>query len=129
MPLFAPLRLTTLEGQSVAPLAYCTNIGMGGLRATAERGLVPGTAIQVAVELPSGRTFKARGVVAWCKTTLHPALFGSTERSDDDAVLGITFASMSMDDLLPIARLLAAREAERQRGRRLRRGSGIVIHA
>lgn len=129
IPLFARLEITTLDGKPLAPLSRCTNIGIGGLRATAALGLTPGTAVHVAVELPTGRVFEGRGRVAWCRTTVHPALFGSPRGMDDDALFGIAFDDPSPDALLPIARLLVARQDERRRARRIRRRHGLAIHA
>ena len=129
IPLHARLFVTTVDGKPVAPLARCTNIGLGGLRVAASEGLPPGTVVQIELRLPTGRIFSSRGHVAWLKETLHPALFGSPRGSDDDACFGIAFESASSEDLLPIARLFAAREQERRRARRIRRVYGLSIHA
>jgi hypothetical protein len=129
IPLHARLFLTTLDGKPAAPLARCTNIGLGGLRAAACEGLPPGTAVQIQLRLPTGRVFSSRGHIAWLKETLHPALFGAPRGKDDDATFGIAFDHVSNEDLLPIARLFAAREQERSRARRIRRRYGYAIHA
>ncbi len=129
IPLFARLSLTTLDGKPVAPLSRCTNIGIGGIRCTAAEGVAPGTNLFLAIELPSGHVFKGNGHVAWCKTTLHPALFGSPRGFDDDALFGIAFDGLSPDLLLPIARLLVAKQDERRRARRILRRHGFAIHA
>ncbi len=129
IPLCATLRLTTLDGRAVAPLARCTEIGLGGLRATAACGLPPGTRVIATVELASGRSFRMHGRVVWCRTTLHPALLGTPRGMDDDALFGVAFEEPSPDALLPVARLFVAREAERRRARVLRRRRGRVLHA
>ena len=129
LPLHAPLHITTEDGKPAAPLARCTEIGLGGLRVSAAEGLKPGQRVHVALRLPTGRIFEMDGYVAWARQTLHPALFGSPRGMDDDADFGIAFAPDSADDLLPIARLLAAREGERRRARRIRRMRGLPIHA
>jgi hypothetical protein len=127
--LYARLQVTSVDGKLLAPLSTCTNIGIGGLRGSAGQGISPGTRVIVAVELPSGRVFEGSGHVAWSKLTLHPALFGTPRGRDDDALFGIAFDDLSPDELLPIARLLVAREAERRRARNLRRRTGLPIHA
>ncbi len=129
IPLFARLSLTTLDGKPVAPLSRCTNIGIGGILCTAAVGVAPGTNLLLAVELPTGCVFQGNGHVAWCKTTLHPALFGSPRGFDDDALFGIAFDGLSPDLLLPIARLLMAKQDERRRARRILRRHGFAIHA
>jgi hypothetical protein len=121
IPLHARLHLVTIDGKPVAPLGRCTNIGLGGLRVAAAEGLPPGTVLQIELQLPSGRWFRGRGRVAWLMTTLHPRLLGTPTGKDDDAKFGIAFNDMSPETLLPIARLLAARDAERRRARRIRR--------
>jgi hypothetical protein len=129
IPLYAPLQLTSLDGKPIAPLSRCTNIGIGGLRGCAASGMAPGTRVSVAVQLPSGRVFEARGHVAWAKTTLHHALFGTPRGMDDDALFGIQFDDPSPDDLLPIARLLVARDQQRRRARRISRLPALWIRA
>ena len=129
LPLCARAHLTTEDGKPVAPLARCTEIGLGGLRITAAEGLTPGERVHVALQLPSGHLFEIEGRVAWAKMTLHPALFGSPEGRDDDADLGIAFDGVTDDDLRPIAHLFRARDRELQRARRLRRIHGLPLHA
>lgn len=129
LPLAAPVHVTTEAGKAVAPLARCTEIGLGGLRITAAEGLAPGEAVHIALRLPSGRIFEIDGRVAWSRQTLHPALFGSPTGRDDDAHLGIAFAAVPEEALLPIARLFTARDRERQRARRIRRLHGLPLHA
>ena len=126
--LHARLSVTTLDGKPVAPLARCSNIGMGGLRATAALGLAPGTRVLLAIELPSGRVFQGRGHVAWSKTTLHPALLGTPRGMDDDALFRIAFDDLTREELWPISRLLVARRDELERARRIRRRYGYSLH-
>jgi hypothetical protein len=118
-----------LLGQPVAPLSRCLDIGLGGVRGVAARGVAPGTAVEIELRLPSGREFRCRGRVAWSKWTLHPELLGTPRGNDDDASFGIAFDHVSTQDLLPIARLLVARDDERRRVRRIRRLHGLPIHA
>lgn len=127
--LHARLQLTTLDGKPLAPLGCCTNIGLGGLRVTAAEGVPPGTVVQIEVQLPSGRCFRTRGHVIWLITTLHPRLLSTPTGSGDDASFGIAFDDVSTQSLLPIARLLVARDAERRRARRIRRLHNMSIHA
>ncbi|MFK7897162.1 MAG: PilZ domain-containing protein [Myxococcota bacterium] len=127
--LHARVRLWTPDGQDLAPLARCTDIGLGGVHVYAAAGLSPGMQVQLEIRLPSGRTFSCAGHVAWSKTTLHPALFGSTEGMDNDGSFGICFDDVSTQDILPIARLLVARDHERNRARRIRRLHGLPNHA
>jgi hypothetical protein len=129
IPLHARLRLTTPDGKAVAPLARCTNIGLGGMRVTAAEGLPPQSIVEVEVRLPSGRLFQTRGHVVWLKTTLHPSLLGTPRGRDDDASFGIAFDDLSTQSLMPIARMLVAREDERRRARRIRRLHAIPFHA
>ncbi len=127
--LHARLFLTTLDGQPVAPFARCTDIGLGGLRASAAEGCAPGTDLQLELRLPRGGHFATRGHVAWIRQTLHPSIFGSPRGRDDDAIFGIAFAPGSPQDFIPIARLFAARDREIARARRIRRLHGYPIHA
>lgn len=129
IPLHARLQLRTVDGKPVAPLSRCTNIGLGGLRVSAAEGLAPGTPVQVSLKLPSGRLFETHGHVAWSRTTLHPSILGTPRGNDDDASFGIAFDDVSTQALLPIARLLVARDGERRRARRIRRLHGLPIHA
>ena len=62
-------------------------------------------------------------------TTLRPSLFGTPTGRNDDASFGIAFDNISTEDLLPIARLLSARENERRHARRIRRLRHLRIHA
>jgi hypothetical protein len=121
--------LTTLDGQPVAPFARCTDIGLGGLCASASEGCPPGTNLHLDLRLPSGGHFATRGQVAWIKQTLHPSILGSPRGSDDDAIFGIAFAPGSPQDFIPIARLFAARDHELARARRIRRLHGYAVHA
>jgi hypothetical protein len=125
----AGIRLTDRDGVLLAPLARCTEIGLGGLRVCAALGPSPGTPVRMLVRLPSGSSLDLMGHVAWSRHTIHPSLFGAPRGGDDDAVFGIAFAPTSADRLLPIARLFAARERERRRARRIRRLHGLPIHA
>jgi hypothetical protein len=127
--LHARLHLTTLDGKPIAPLSRCTNISLGGLRATAAEGVRPGTIVQIELQLPSGRSFRTRGRVAWLMTTLHPRLLSTPTGRDDDAKFGIAFDDVSTQDLLPIARLFVARDDERRRARRIRHLHNLPIHA
>jgi len=129
IPMHARLQLRTEDGKPAAPLARCTNVGLGGIRVIAAEGLAPGTRIHLDLQLPSGRQFHAQGRIAWLLTTLRPSLLSTPTGRDDDAVFGITFEDASPQDLLPIARLFAAREAERRRARRIRRLHTLRIHA
>ncbi len=129
IPLHAALHITTADGKPAAPLSRSTNIGLGGLCVTAAEGLALDTPVLLAMKLPSGRTFRARGRVAWLMTTLHHSLLSTPTGRDDDAIFGIAFDGTSTSSLLPIARLLAAREAERRRARRIQRIHSLRIHA
>ncbi|HIF92096.1 MAG: PilZ domain-containing protein [Myxococcales bacterium] len=127
--LHARLQLTTLDGKPVAPLSRCRDISLSGIRVSAAEGLAPGTMLLLSLELPTGRTFRGTGRVAWLLTTLRPTLLGTPTGRDDDAIFGIAFDGTSTDELLPIARLLAAREHERRRARRIGRLHHLRIHA
>jgi hypothetical protein len=129
IPLHASLRITTPDGRPVAPLARCTNIGLGGLRVTAAEGLPPLSIVDVELRLPSGRLFRTRGHVAWLRMTVHPLMLGTPRGRDDDACFGIAFDDTSTQTLLPIARLLVARDDERRRARRIRRVHTLRLHA
>jgi len=121
--------VTTSDGRRAVASARCTDIGLGGVRAAAPEGLRPGTPVRIEFRLPSGRIFASRGHVAWCRQTLHPSLFGAPRGGEDDAIFGIAFDGNSPEDLLPIARLLSARDQEILRARRVRRIHGLPIHA
>lgn len=123
------LQLTTVDGKPIAPLACCTNISLGGLRATAAEGIPPGSVVQIELPLPSGRPLKTRGHVVWLRTTLHSRLLGTPAGRDDDASFGIAFDDISTQALLPVARLFSARDAERRRAQRIRRIYNLSIHA
>jgi hypothetical protein len=127
IPCHGRLRVWTASGESLAPLGRCLDIGLGGLRGVASHGIAPGTVVALEVRLPTGRTFRSDGRVAWSKTTLHPALLGSPRGNGEDAIFGIAFERVSTEDLLPIARLLVARRDERRRARRIRRLHGLPI--
>ena len=129
IPLHARLQLTTLDGKPIAPLGRCINISLGGLRVAAAEGVPLGTAVQIELRLPSGRSFRSRGHVAWLMTTLHPRLLGTPTGRDDDASFGIAFDDVSTQTLLPIARMLVARDAERRRSRRILRLHNLSIRA
>ena len=129
IPFHAPLQVATLCGRRVAPLARCTNLGLGGLRVAAAEGVEPGTRVDIELRLPSGRWLRLRGRVVWLRTTLHPVLLGTPTGRDDDACFGVAFEQTSAEERLPIARLLIAWEAEKRRARRIRRLHVRRIHA
>lgn len=129
IPLFSRIRLTMEDGRAVAEGATCTNIGLGGLCVHAAIGIDPGTAVEIEVPLVGDRSFRCRGHVRWSRVTLHPALFGAPKGSPDDASFGICFDGASTQDLLPIARLMVAREDARRRARRIRRLHGLPARA
>jgi len=127
--LHARIHLTTLDGKPVAPLGRCTNLSLGGMRVLAAQGMPPGTLLKIEMRLPSGSLFRGRGRVAWSMTTLHPSLLSTPTGRDDDAKFGIAFDDAAPEELLPIARLLLARQDERRRARRIRRLHTMRIHA
>ena len=129
MRLYAAIQLTTSDGKPAAPLSRCVEIGMGGVRVVAADGLAPGTRVHVALRMPRGARIEIDGHVAWSRQTIHPSLFGSPRGAPDDALLGVAFDVVHDDRLMPIARLLAAREHQRRRARRIRRIYGLPIHA
>ncbi len=129
IPLFSRILLTTEGGQPVVEGATCTNIGLGGLCVHAASAPDPGTPLVIEVRLAGDRSFRCRGHVRWSRVTLHPELFGTPKGSPDDAHFGICFDGTSTQDLLPIARLMVAREEARHRGRRIRRLHGLPAHA
>jgi hypothetical protein len=125
----ASIQLSTTDGVPLAPLARCTEIGLGGVRVRTTRALAPGTSVRLSVRLPRGLRFEIAGRVAWSRQTIHPALFGAPGACDDDAEFGIAFAPTGAEQLLPIARLFAARDSERRRAHRIRRLHGLPIRA
>ena len=125
----ATIRLSTIDGLPLAPLARCTEIGLGGLRVRAAHAPAPGTSVRMTVQLPSGRRIELEGRVAWSRQTIHPAIFGAPRGYDDDADFGIAFAPTSAEQLLPIARLFTARDCERRRARRIGRLHGLPTPA
>ena len=125
IPFHALVHITTEDGKPAAPLARCTEIGLGGLRISAAEGLPPQTRVHISMRLSSGRLFTAAGHIAWSKQTIHPSLFGTPTGRDDDALFGIAFDNQSPEDLLPITGLFDARDRERQRARRIRRRNGL----
>ncbi len=125
----APIQLSTTDGRLLAPLAQCTEIGLGGVRVRTAHALAPGTALHLTVRLPRGPRIELAGRVAWSRQTIHPALFGAPRGCDDDADFGIAFVPASSEQLLPIARLFAARECERRRAHRIRRLHGLPTRA
>ena len=129
MALYARIQVTTDDGKPTSPFAICTEIGLGGLRVSAEEGLPPGTRIQLAVRLPSEQIFESTGWVEWSRQTLHPTLFASPRGKVDAAEFGIVFDRRQPEELLPIARLFSARERERLRARRIRRRQDLPIDA
>ena len=129
IPFHALVHITTDDGKPAAPLARCTQIGLGGLRVYAAEGLPPRTRVRVSLRLAPGPLFTAEGHVAWSKQTIHPRLFGTPSERDDDALFGIAFDAPSPEVLLPIARLFDARDREKQRAHRIRRLHGLPIHA
>lgn len=125
----AALEITSPSGTRLTNDARCTEIGLGGLRASASHGLPPGTPVRVSLRLRSGRHWTTHGRVAWCQQTIRPALFGSPRTHEDDASFGIEFQGGRQEDTLAIARLLVARDHERGKARRLRRRFGLApIH-
>jgi len=130
MPLHTRIVLSSEDGALLLRGgAVCTNIGLGGLCVRAAEALDPGTAVQVELRLLGGRVFTTRGRVCWSRVTLHPALLGTPKGTPDDACFGIRFDGASTQDLLPIARLMVAREDSRRRTRRIRRLHGLPARA
>lgn len=129
IPLHARLQVRTEDGKLAAPLARCTNVSLGGIRAIAAEGIAPGTRVHLDLQLPNGRMFHVHGRIAWLLTTLRPSLLSTPTGRDDDAIFGVVFEDASPEDLLPIARLFAAHEAERRRAHRIRRLHTLAIHA
>lgn len=129
VPVSTRILLTGEDGTPLLDGAVCTNIGLGGVCVRAAQGIDPGTALRLEVRLFGGRSFTCRGHVCWSRVTLHPALLGTPKGMPDDARFGICFDGASTQDLLPIARLLVAREDARRRGRRIRRLHGFPARA
>lgn len=125
----APLLFHDAQGRPLALEAETRDIGLGGVRVIAARALAPGTPVRLAVRLPSGRLFESQGHVAWARTTLHSCLLGSPKGRRNDALFGVAFDDLSTEALLPIARLLVARQDQKQRVRRIRRLHGLPIFA
>ena len=122
-----------IEGRDGSPLlvghALCTNIGLGGLCVQAAEVLSPGTRVRIGLRLAGDREFTCEGTVCWSKITLHPALLGTPKGIPDDGCFGVRFDGASTQELLPIARLMVAREDARRRGRRIRRLHGLPARA
>lgn len=129
VPLATRIRVTDRSGRSLLEDALCANIGLGGLCIRASHALETGTIVCIEVGLFGGRSFACTGHVCWSKLTLHPALFGTPKGTAEDATVGIAFDAVSTQDLLPIARLLVAREDARRRARRIRRLHGLPARA
>lgn len=127
--LFTRILLTGDDGRSLLEGAVCTNIGLGGVCVRAAEAIDPGTAVRVELRLVGGRSFSCLGRVCWSRVTLHPALFGTPKGTQDDASFGIRFDGVSTQELLPIARLMVAREDSSRRARRLRRLHGFHARA
>jgi hypothetical protein len=125
----APLVLHDAQDHPLALEAETRDIGLGGVRVVAARALAPGTRVRLALRLASGRLFESRGHVAWARTTLHPCLLGSPKGIRDDALFGVAFDGLSTEALLPIARLLVARQDQKRRVRRIQRLHGLPIFA
>lgn len=129
VPLATRIRVTDGAGRLLVEDALCANIGLGGVCIRAPLALDPGSIVRIELVLLGGRTFSCSGHVCWSKQTLHPALLGTPKGTPEDASFGVAFDAVSTQDLLPIARLLVAREDSRRRGRRLRRIHGLHARA
>lgn len=129
IPLHTRIALRDDTGRPIAAGAMCTNIGLGGVCVRAAAGIDPGTRVRVELRLAGGRLFASEGHVCWSKVTLYPALLTTPKGTADDAWFGISFDGVSTQDLLPIARLLVAREDSRRRARRIRRLHGLPARA
>ena len=127
--LSSSILLTGVDGMPLLDGAVCTNIGLGGVCVRAPQGIDPGTALRLELRLFGGRTFTCLGHVCWSRVTLHPALLGTPKGMPDDARFGICFDGASTQDLLPIARLMVAREDARRSARRIRRLHGFPARA
>ena len=93
------------------------------------RASIRARALRLELRLFGGRSFTCLGHVCWSRVTLHPALLGTPKGMPDDARFGICFDGASTQDLLPIARLMVAREDARRRARRIRRLHGFPARA
>ena len=82
-----------------------------------------------AKRLAGGRLFTSQGHVCWSRVTLYPALLTTPKGNPDEATFGICFDGASTQELLPIARLMVAREDSRRRARRIRRIHGVPLRA
>jgi hypothetical protein len=129
VPLFTRIVLSADDGRLLLDGATCINIGLGGLCVRAAQGLDPGTSLTLELRLVGGRSFRCRGHVCWSRITLHPELLGTPKGTPEDASFGICFDGASTQDLLPIARLMVAREDSRRRARRIRRLHGFPVRA
>jgi hypothetical protein len=129
VPLATRIVIAGRDGQPLLGDALCTNIGLGGLCVHATEVLSPGTPVRVEIRLTGDRAFACEGTVCWSKITLHPALLGTPKGIPDDGCFGIRFDGASTQDLLPIARLMVAREDARRRARRMRRLHGLPARA
>ena len=129
VPLHTRIALIGDDGQPLLDGAICTNIGLGGVCVRAAEGIDPGTRVQIELRLTDGRLFSSQGQVCWSKVTLYPALLTTPKGTPDDAWFGISFDGASTQDLLPIARLMVAREDSRRRARRIRRLHGVPARA
>lgn len=127
--LSARIAIAGRDGQPLLDDALCTNIGLGGLCIRATEVLAPGTPVRIEIRLTGDRAFACEGTVCWSKITLHPALLGTPKGIPDDGCFGVRFDGASTQDLLPIARLMVAREDARRRARRMRRLHGLPARA
>ena len=129
VPLATRIVITGCDGRPLLEEAVCSNIGLGGLCVRATAALRPGTPVRVELRLAGDRAFACVGTVCWSKITLHPPLLGTPKGIPDDGCFGIRFDAASTQDLLPIARLMVAREDARRRARRIRRLHGLPARA
>lgn len=129
IPLHTRIALNGADGQPLLDGAICTNIGLGGVCVRAAQGIEPGTPVRIELRLAGGRIFSSQGHVCWSKVTLYPALLTTPKGTPDDAWFGISFEGASTQDLLPIARLMVAREDSRRRVRRIHRLHGVSARA
>ncbi|MBY0399380.1 PilZ domain-containing protein [Myxococcota bacterium] len=129
VPIASRIAIAGRDGTPLLEEAVCSNTGLGGLCVRAIAVLDPGTPVRVELRLAGERSFVCEGTVCWSKITLHPALLATPKGSPDEACFGIRFDGASTQDLLPIARLLVAREDARRRARRMRRLQGFPARA